>query len=105
MAILSILAAIAVPQYGDYRKRAFDIRAASDLRNIANAEEAYFFDQEKYLSCQDQVCTALPGISSLSAGSSVQITAAQNSFTGSATHPKGSGKIYLWDSELGGMQE
>lgn len=105
LAILGVLIAIAVPQYGDYRKRAFDIRAASDLRNVANAEEAYFFDEEQYLSCQNQTCNNLPGISALSLGTALQITANQSSFTGSARHPKGSGKTFIWDSEKGGMQD
>lgn len=103
LAVLGILIAIAIPQYGDYRKRAFDIRAASDLRNVASAEEAYFFDEEQYYSCQNQSCLNLPGIGALSDGTILQITATQSSFTGSARHPQGSGKTYLWDNEQGGM--
>jgi type IV pilus assembly protein PilA len=54
MAIVSILTAIAVPQYDAYKKRSFDLRAATDLHNIATAEEAYFMDNEEYLSCSQE---------------------------------------------------
>ena len=40
IAIIGILAAIAIPQFAEYRKRGFDARAKSDLRNVATAEEA-----------------------------------------------------------------
>jgi len=48
VAIIGILAAIAIPQFAEYRKRAFDGRSQSDLRNAMTAEEAYFVDNEKY---------------------------------------------------------
>ena len=104
LTIIAILTAIAVPQFSDYRKRAFDTRAESDLRNVAIAEEAYFLDAERYLSCQQQTCTALPGIAKLSDGVTLTITAQANSFTGTATHPLGSGTTLQWDSENGGLQ-
>lgn len=105
MALIVILMGIAIPQYGDYRRRGFDIRAASDLKNAATAEEAYFIDNEAYLSCSNEECTELPGIRALSRGVTLVMTAAEDSFTGSATHPQGSGRIYNWDSEAGGLQE
>ena len=103
MAIVGILTAIAVPQYNQYKQRAFDVRAASDLRNVANAEEAYFLDNEEYLSCDNDSCADLPGISSLSPGVTLQVTAADINFTASSTHPLGTGKIFEWDSDQGGM--
>ncbi len=44
IAIVSILSAIAVPQFSAYRQRSFDVRARQDLHNVAIAEEAYFLD-------------------------------------------------------------
>lgn len=104
MAIIGVLLAIAVPQYSAYKRRAFDIRAASDLRNVASAEEAYFMDWEAYLSCSNDSCSQLPGIHSLSQGVTLEITADEDSFQGSARHEKGTGRTYNWDSERGGMQ-
>lgn len=103
LAIAGILTAIAVPQYSAYRQRAFDFRVLNDLRNVAIAEEAYFLESERYLSCSDQECEALPGIVRLSAGVTLSITAAEESFTGLASHPRGTGKEFRWDSSNGGL--
>ena len=103
MAIVSILTAIAVPQYQQYRRTSFDMRAQADLRNVAIAEEAYFLESESYLSCRNEECDALPGIATLSEGTLLEIAAEDGSFTGSANHPKGTGKAYSWDTNKGGM--
>ena len=104
IAIIGILAAIAIPQFAEYRQRGFDARAKSDLRNVAAAEEAYFADQEVYVNCDQGDCaTVLPGISSLSDGVTLEITAAATSFTGVASHPKGTGVTCNWDSDSGGL--
>ena len=105
MGIVSALLAVALPRYGAYRANAFDSRAEIDLRSVAMAEEAYFLNNDAYLSCSDQSCASLPGIKKLSAGVSLSITATENGFQGSASHPRGSGKVFRWDSELGGLQE
>jgi prepilin-type N-terminal cleavage/methylation domain-containing protein len=103
MAIISALTAIMVPKYSEYRARAYDTRAQMDLRNVALAEEAYYLDNENYLSCTNQSCETLPGIATLSKGVELQIVAQTEAFTGNATHAQGSGKIFEWDSEKGGM--
>ena len=103
MAIVSILTAIAVPQYDAYKKRSFDLRAQTDLHNVATAEEAYFMDNEEYLSCSGDSCTELPGIAALSQGVQLSITAENMKFTGRASHPRGSGRVFEWNSELGGL--
>jgi len=108
IAIIGILAAIAIPQFAEYRKRGFDSRAKSDLRNVATAEEAYFVDNERYISCADAATcsTTLPGVPSLSAGvtlAMVATSATATFFTGTSTHPKGTA-TFSWDSSLGGLQ-
>ena len=50
IAIIGILAAIAIPQFGAYKKRSFNSAAQTDVRNIATAQEAYFVDETTY--CQ-----------------------------------------------------
>jgi type IV pilus assembly protein PilA len=57
VAIIGILAAIAIPQFAAYRAKGFDARAASDCRNIATAEEAYFVSANTYTS----TLASLPG--------------------------------------------
>ncbi len=114
VAIIGILAAIAIPQFAEYRKRGFDSRSVSDLRNAATAEEAYFADFEKYVSCANQgACeTALPGFKG-STGvviAMVDVAAAGTTpeyFTGSAYHLKGNrvaANPYNWNSNSGGLQ-
>ncbi len=105
MTIIGILVSVAVPQYAAYRKRAFDTRARTDLYHVAIAEEAYFVDSEKYLSCADAACKVLPGVAALSKGVTLSMKAADNGFTGTSTHPQGTGKTFNWDSAAGGMLE
>ena len=114
VAIIGILAAIAIPQFAEYRKRGFDSRALSDLRNAATAEEAYFADYEKYVSCTTAADCAskLPGFK---ASDGVTLAMTQNDasgavpefFTGESYHTSGSrtdANPYAWNSNTGGLQ-
>jgi Tfp pilus assembly protein PilE len=104
IAIIGILAAIAIPQFAEYRERGFDARAKSDLRNVGTAEEAYFVDNETYVSCVTATCASLlDGIGSLSTGVNMNIAATISSFAGTANHAQGSGYIASWDSTAGGL--
>ncbi len=44
IAIIGILAAIAIPNFVQYRKRAYDSAAKSDVKNAYTAAQAYFTD-------------------------------------------------------------
>jgi type IV pilus assembly protein PilA len=48
IAIISILAAIAIPQFAAYRARALEASMVADARNIATALEAVFADCQTY---------------------------------------------------------
>jgi prepilin-type N-terminal cleavage/methylation domain-containing protein len=48
VAIIGILAAIAIPQFGAYRKRGYNAAANSDLRSIRTTEEAMMADFAEY---------------------------------------------------------
>jgi prepilin-type N-terminal cleavage/methylation domain-containing protein len=48
VAIIAILAAIAIPQFGQYRIRGYNAAANSDIRNAKTAEEALFADYQGY---------------------------------------------------------
>jgi len=107
IAIIGILAAIAIPQFAEYRARGFDARAKSDLRNVATAEEAYFVDNEVYKTCATAAACAgvLPGLGSqLSNGVTLSMVATPTGFTGTSTHSKGTGANFNWDSSAGGLQ-
>lgn len=114
VAIIGILAAIAIPQFAEYRKRGFDSRSVSDLRNAATAEEAYFADNEAYVTCASSAACegALPGFKP-SQGVILSMTRVETAgavpehFTGESYHLKGSrlaANPYLWNSQNGGLQ-
>ena len=100
IAIIGILAAIAIPQFAQYKVRAFNARAQSDLRNALTAEEAYFVDTERYADCNGAACeTTLPGfvlsedvdIDLLSSGT------ANEEISGESCHTRGN-RNYDWSS-------
>ena len=103
MGIISTLIAVALPRYASYRANAFGSRAEMDLRSVAMAEEAYFLENSAYLACSGDTCTRLPGIKRLSEGVALAVTTSQTGFIGTASHPKGSGKTFTWDSDQGGF--
>ena len=98
VAIIGILAAIAIPQFAEYRKRGFDGRAESDVRNAASAQEAYFVDNNKYNSCTACKTADLPGFNP-SDKVGTDCTGDDTKFTCTATAgTSGSGKKYNWNS-------
>ncbi len=48
IAIIGILVAIAIPQFGAYRRRGFDAQVRTSVRNLVTAQEAYFVDSDTY---------------------------------------------------------
>jgi prepilin-type N-terminal cleavage/methylation domain-containing protein len=79
--IIGILAAIAVPKFGNTKGKAYVATLKSDLRNLATAEEAYFSDSLTY--------TTTPPASyfQTSPGVTTTITNANSTgWAGSATH-------------------
>ena len=50
IAIIAILAAIAIPQFSEYRKRGVEATMAADGKNAATAVEAGFADAQSYIS-------------------------------------------------------
>jgi prepilin-type N-terminal cleavage/methylation domain-containing protein len=99
VAIIGILAAIAIPQFAAYRARGFHARAASDARNAATAEEAYFVDNNTYAS---GACTQLPGFVG-SANITCTTTGTGTDFTVTATYPA-DGYTCTWTSNPGAGQ-
>jgi type IV pilus assembly protein PilA len=48
VAIIGILAAIAIPQFGAYRNRAYNTAVYGDLRNFRTLMEGYLHDNSRY---------------------------------------------------------
>ena len=47
--IIGILAAIAIPKFGNTKTKAYTAAMKSDLRNLVTAEEAFFADSSTYI--------------------------------------------------------
>ena len=101
VAIIGILASIAIPQFADYKKRAFNARSQSDLRNSITGQEAYFTDEESYIDCNGGSCeTLLPGFV-LSDGTDLDMAASSDGseFSVGSCHSKGD-RNYDWESVI-----
>lgn len=48
--IIGIIASIAIPKYVNTKEKAYMGQMKSDLRNLATAEEAFFYDSSTYTS-------------------------------------------------------
>jgi len=104
VAVIGILAAIAIPQYARYRRSSFDAQANSDLRHAGVAEEAAFAAAGAYVNCRNATCDQrLPGFHR-SKNVTMRMRRATASFTGTASNPNGSGKVWAYDSTAGGIQ-
>lgn len=80
--IIGILAAIAIPKFQNTKGKANAAALRSDLRNLATAEEAYFYDTGSYT-------TSLVALNvSLTSGVTVSFGAANASgWSATVTHP------------------
>lgn len=70
--IMGILMAVLIPRWANSRERAFLASMKSDLRNLATAEEAYFYDYATYAGSLGDLVSYSP-----SAGITVAINEAK----------------------------
>lgn len=104
VALIGILAAIAITEFRTYRQRSFDASAGADLHNAALAEEALLGSGAASVSCRNATCDQrLPGFHR-STRVTIRMRRGGASFTGTATHPAGTGKVWAYDSTRGGLQ-
>ena len=79
--IIGILAAIAIPKFQSTKGKANAAALRSDLRNLAVAEEAYFFEQKAYtIDTAAMHFRASPGVI-------ITIATPTGGWTATATHP------------------
>lgn len=79
--------------------------ALKTLRILAVSEEAYFVNNETYVSCKGGRCEELlPGFNQ-PAGVEIEIVAHGDRFVGQSRHVSGSGEIFRWDNMAGGLVE
>src|SRR5205807_7085715 len=65
--IIGILAAIAIPKFVNTKEKTYIAQMKSDLRNLATAEEAFFYDSATYT-------TSLPALNNFSSSTGVTLT-------------------------------
>jgi prepilin-type N-terminal cleavage/methylation domain-containing protein len=99
VAILGVLAAIAIQATSRYRQQAYDAAAMHDLANAVKAEEAYYATNSAYVtfSASGPTNLAVPAMA-ISGTVTLAMTAATDSFEGTATSSRGSGKTFSYDS-------
>jgi prepilin-type N-terminal cleavage/methylation domain-containing protein len=59
--IIGLLAAIAIPKFGNTKDKAYIASMKSDLRNLVTAEESYFADSIQYTNQTDCNTPTAPG--------------------------------------------
>ena len=81
--IIGILAMIAIPKFQDSKGKAYVTSIKSDLRNLAQAEEAYLFDNDSYSSVLSSLTfQSSPGVV-------LNVTnATASGWSATATHPQ-----------------
>ena len=104
IAIIGILAAIASPQFSAYRQRAYIAALESDEHSFANAQEAYYTDNDTYCSTSATLMQATYGARK-SDNTTVAITGADAvSFTMTFTDTVHGGIAVTYRSAAGGLQ-
>jgi type IV pilus assembly protein PilA len=100
--IIGILAAIAIPVYLNQRQRAYDAAAKSDIRNLAQYEEAYLVSYGTYGSFTDLAANQL----ALTPTRKVTLTITYIGGTGFCLTAKNalSPTTWYYDSQAGGLQ-
>lgn len=80
--IIGILAAVAIPKFANTKGKANLAALKSDLRNLATAQEAYYYDYESYTTVvTDLKYNASPGVTM------TIVTATASGWSAKATHP------------------
>ena len=88
IAIIGILAAVAIPQFSTYRTKSYNSASMSDMRNVANAQEAYYVDNEAYTNNLSNLLTSDYGLV-VSGGVSIDVTGGNSGYTVTAYHISG----------------
>lgn len=89
--IIGILASIAIPKFINTKEKSYVAQMKSDLRNLATAEEAFFYDSTKYTS-------SLAALNNFSASSGVTlvISASPGGWNAMAQHAHTPRRCYLF---------
>jgi prepilin-type N-terminal cleavage/methylation domain-containing protein len=90
--IIGLLAAFAIPKFANTKQKAYVAQMKSDLRNLATAEEAFFYDSIFYTA-------GLPALNNFRASTGVTLTVLEASAKGwsaEAVHAQTARKCVLF---------
>jgi len=99
IAIIGILAAIAIPQFAAYRRRAYESDVKANLKNAATAQEAYFVDYNTYLNLA--LTSGTPIGYNKSTGVTMTSTGTANTFLLTGSHQNCTGDSWTYESATG----
>jgi len=102
ISIIAILAAVAIPQFAKYREKSMDAAAKSALRNLAVAQESYYYYNNTYTSNRGH----LTNINGWTVESNVNVSikaANKSSWSATAWHISSSSSV-IYSSSEGGLQ-
>ncbi len=98
IAIIGILAAVAIPQFSQYKRRAYDSDAKANLHNVYLACKAYWGDNSGSDNCTVAIATQASYGFNQSTNVNLNITTAtETGFTATGTHT-GSTNTFTIDS-------
>lgn len=86
IAIIGILAAIAIPQFNQYKTRAYDSDSKANLHNLYLACKAYWADQTSSLACTQAIAAGTTYGFIQSSKVTVGATGAETAFSATAKH-------------------
>ena len=89
--IIGILASFAIPKFTNTKEKTYVAQMKSDLRNLATAEEAFFYDSTKYSASLAQLNNFSP-----SSGVTLTVTAAPGGWNAVASHAQTARRCYLF---------
>ena len=107
--IISVVAAIAIPQFSDYRRQSFNTRALTDVRNLINSQEAFNAENETYFSCASNTISGgavpacegnMPGLEKLSDGVLLVTMSVNQEYVIAACHMKGTAYFFFETHDL-----
>jgi len=98
IAIIGILAAIAIPNFVQYRQRAYNSAAQADTKNAYTSAQAYFTDNPGYTGEMTYAAITSAGFRGTTAVTYTSIAGTMSALTMGFYHTKGT-KIYTVNSE------
>ncbi len=89
IAIIGILAAIAIPNFVQYRQRAYNSAAQADCKNAYTSAQAYFTDYPAYTGNMSFAALTMAGFRPTTAVSSTAVTGSMGNLSMTFSHAKG----------------